>query len=412
MDGVERELRRLFFLTFLPFWTLWLQGQADDWDEHYQAPPGYRRVGRRACQVQGFFGWSTLWRDYYYHKDQRGFCPADGALGLVDSFTPDLACLLSVAAALEPFERAQQIMDRFSGMEVEGRQIQRLVQTVGPCAVSWARPTPANEAVSVFYISYDGTGVPIVARELGGRPGKQPDGTAKTREVKLGCVFTQHITDEKGRPVRDPDSTTYVASFQTAQEFGAIIRQEALRRGMALALKVVVLFDGAQWTSELARVNFPDAIHILDFYHAMVHLHALAEWLEGKDTPEKRRLVGRWKKLLLKDGVGKVIQQAQSLRSTHRRNRKQINQEIGYLMNHQEWMLYGTYREAGYFIGSGVVEAGCKTVVGGRLKCSGMHWTEQGALHVLALRCLVLSNLFETFWSDFVAGLANEMPGT
>ena len=69
-------------------------------------------------------------------------------------------------------------------------------------------------------------------------------------------------------------------------------------------------------------------------------------------------------------------------------------------------MLYKTYRKAGYFIGSGVVEAGCKTVVGQRLKCSGMHWTEEGALHVLALRCLVLSGLFEAFGSDFVSGLS------
>jgi hypothetical protein len=71
-------------------------------------------------------------------------------------------------------------------------------------------------------------------------------------------------------------------------------------------------------------------------------------------------------------------------------------------------MLYGTYRRAGYFLGSGVVEAGCKSVVGARLKCSGMHWTEEGAAHVLALRCLVLSGLFDAFWSDFVRQLASE----
>ena len=321
LDGVERQLRQLFFAAFLPLWTQWLQCRADDWDRQYHPPNGYRRVGRRSLQVQGFFGWAALERDYYHHDDRQGFFPADGALGLVDSYTPDLAGLLTVAAALHPFERAQQIVDRFSGIQVTGRQIQRLVQTVGPSAVPWVRPTPEGKPVPVFYISYDGTGVPIVTGELEGRPGKQADGSAKTREVKLGCVFTQHITDEKGRPVRDPDSTTYVASFQTAQDFGATIRQEALRRGMPQARKVVVLFDGALWTSELARTNFPDAIHILDFYHAMVHLHALAEWLEGKDTPEKRRLVSRWKKLLLKDGVGKIIQQAQNLSSTHRRHR-------------------------------------------------------------------------------------------
>ena len=204
LDGVERQLRALFFAAFLPFWAQWLQDQVDTLDAQETPPPGYRRAGRRPRHVQGFFGWTLLERDYYYNG-QRGFAPADGALGLVGSYTPDLAYLLSVAAALEPFEAAQQLLQRFSGIEVAGRQIQRLVQIVGPKALAWERPTPQAQAVPVFYISFDGTGVPIVSRELRGRSGKQPDGTAKTREVKLGCAFTQHGRDEKGRPVRDPD---------------------------------------------------------------------------------------------------------------------------------------------------------------------------------------------------------------
>jgi hypothetical protein len=119
-------------------------------------------------------------------------------------------------------------------------------------------------------------------------------------------------------------------------------------------------------------------------------------------------LVSRWKKLLLKDRVTLVIEQARHLGQSRPAQAEAIQREIGYLVNHQEWMLYGTYRRAGYFIGSGVVEAGCKTVVGKRLKCSGMHWTQEGASHVLALRCLVLSGLFDTFWSDFVRHLASD----
>jgi len=404
LDGVERQLRALFFAAFLPIWAEWLQDQADAIDHDPAPPPGYHRVGRRVRHVQGFFGWAALERDYYYNG-QRGFAPADQALGLVGSYTPDLAYLLALAAALEPFEAAQQLLERFSGIQVVGRQIQRLMATLGPAARAWLRPTPQAQAVPVLYVSFDGTGVPIVSRELRGRKGKQPDGSAKTREAKLGCVFTQHGKDQRGRPVRDPASTTYVGSFQTAAEFGALIRREALRRGMAGAVKVVVIVDGANWTAELARVNFPDALWILDFYHAMVHLHALAEALEGKDIPAKKQLASRWKKLLLKDQVGRVIEQARQMASIRQANAQAVQQEIGYLENHREWMRYGTYRRAGYFIGSGVIEAGCKTVVGERLKCSGMHWTEEGASHVLALRCLVLSGLFDAFWTDFIRSL-------
>ena len=68
-------------------------------------------------------------------------------------------------------------------------------------------------------------------KELAGRKGKQPDGTAKTRQVYLGCVFTQHRTDEKGHPVRDYQSTTYVSSFKPIEEFGPLLRQEAIPPG-------------------------------------------------------------------------------------------------------------------------------------------------------------------------------------
>ena len=323
LDGVERQLRTLFFAAFLPLWTQWLQEQADTIDRDAVPPPGYHRAGRRIRYVQSFFGWAALERDYYY-DGTRGFAPADRALGLVGSYTPDLAYLLALAAALEPFETAQQVLERFSGIQVVGRQIQRLMAVVGPAAAAWEPPTPQATAVPVLYVSFDGTGVPIVSRELRGRKGKQSDGTAKTREAKLGCVFTQHGRDERGRPIRTPASTTYVGSFQTAADFGVLIRQEAQRRGMACALRVVVIVDGAKWTFELARTHFPDAVWILDFYHALVHLHALAEALEGKDTPAKKQLVSRWKKLLLKDQVERVVAQARQMSQCHQANAEAI----------------------------------------------------------------------------------------
>ena len=118
-----------------------------------------------------------------------------------------------------------------------------------------------------MYDSADGTGVPMVPEELAGRPGKQADGTAKTRQVYLGCVFTQHKTDAEGHPVRDWDSTTYVSSFQSIDEFGPCLRQEAIRRGMGAAGQVVLLIDGAAGLENMGKLNFKDSIQIVDFYH-------------------------------------------------------------------------------------------------------------------------------------------------
>src|SRR5207248_9176126 len=98
-------------------------------------------------------------------------------------------------------------------------------------------PEPGD--AQIMYVSGDGTGVPMRREELAGRQGKQPDGTAKTRQAYLGCVFTQHKRDEKGRPIRDHDSTSYLSTFGTAEDLGILLRREARRRGSGTVKKIV-----------------------------------------------------------------------------------------------------------------------------------------------------------------------------
>ncbi|MDI6775600.1 MAG: hypothetical protein QME60_09520, partial [Verrucomicrobiota bacterium] len=180
---------------------------------------------------------------------------------------------------------------------------------------AWAqarKPDPDQQPIPVMYVSYDSTGVPMIREELAGRKGKQPDGTAKTREIKLGCVFTQHVRDEKGFPLRDPDSSSYLASFAEAEDFGILMRQEAFRRGMAKAKVVVVIGDGAAWIWTLAKTNFRFAVQILDFYHACEHLFSLCEALFS-DPADVRAHFKRWKTSFKRNGVLKVVTQAQAL---------------------------------------------------------------------------------------------------
>jgi hypothetical protein len=79
---------------------------------------------------------------------------------------------------------------------------------------------------------------------------------------------------------------------------------------------------------------------------------------------------------------------------------EEARKQIGYFETNQSRMLYGSFREAGYFIGSGVIEAGCKTVVGQRVKQSGMLWSVRGADNVLAVRCAVMNRAFDGFWQQ------------
>lgn len=378
-----------------------LQQAAERVDAHYQPKPGERRKGRETIRVQGIFGSFDLSRDYYYHagKDQ-GHYPADAALGLEVSYTPALAKLICLEGADEPtYLKAERHLEQTGGIPVSARQIQRVVQRVGRSAQAWQeRPAqPGRCDAPVMYVSADGTGVPMVPEELIGRRGKQADGKAKTRQVYLGCVFTQHRVDEQGHPVRDWESTTYVSSFKSSDEFGPCLRQEALRRGMAGAGEVVLLIDGAQALEHLGRQNFKDCVQIVDFYHALEHAGHVLAALIGKEHPDYKAQLRRWAKRLLKDQVQALIDQTHK-ECTGKPQAEAVEKELGYFVRNITRMQYGTFRAKGYFIGSGVVEAGCKTVIGGRCKQSGMFWSESGAENILALRCIYSSSRLEEFW--------------
>jgi len=384
-----------------------LQNAADRIDAAYQSKPGERRMGREAITPQGIFGSATLERDYYYHEGKKqGHYPADAALGLEGSNTPALARLICLEGAdASSYQKAENNLRETGGIEVSARQIQRLVQQVGAAAQTWQErearvPEPAAKAVPIMYVSGDGTGVPMRKEELAESVGKQPDGSAKTRMAYLGCVFTQHKRDEEGHPMRDHDSTTYVSTFGSIDEFGPLLRQEAIRRGLPLAMQVVLLIDGASGLANMGRLCFSTAIQIVDFYHAMEHAgKVLVALLGSKEHADYKSRLRHWAKQLLKDKVEKLMAQARQ-ECAGKSQAEAVEKELGYFVNNVTRMQYGTFRRQGFFIGSGVIEAGCKTVIGARCKQSGMFWGEPGAENILALRCIHSSQRLNQFWKE------------
>lgn len=379
-----------------------LQAAADQIDAAYQPKPGQHRKGREALQVEGIFGSFPLQRDYYYHPGKKqGHYPADAALGLEGACTPALAKLICLEGADQSsYQQAENHLRDTGGIHVDGRQIQRVVQRVGAEAQAWQerRAQPGSCDASVLYVSADATGVPMRKEELVGRAGKQSDGSAKTRSAYLGCVFTQHQTDEKGRPVRDYESTTYVSNLGPLEDFGPMLRQEAIRRGMGQAQQVVLLIDGAIGLENMGLLNFQDAIQIVDFYHGAEHAAKVVEALLGsKEHPEYKPRRSRWVRRLLGNGVENLIKETRQ-ECARKPQAEAVEEELGYFINNLERMKYRTFRRQGFFIGSGVIEAGCKTVIGSRCKQSGMFWGEAGAENILALRCIHSSRRLEPFW--------------
>jgi len=262
--------------------------------------------------------------------------------------------------------------------EVIGEQMEAVCRRQSAASLSGkivVLPTP----VPKMYIAIDGTGVPMVARETEARQGKDPSGKAKTREAKLGCVFTQTTVDAEGWPVRDDNSTSYVGAIESAEEFGPRIFTEAIRRGIRSAEMVIVLGDGAPWIWTLAAVHFPEATQIVDLYHAREHLCDLGKVLYEPESPKAKDWARTRIDELDAGGIEAVLAALRRLRPTASNAQDELRKATEYLKTNAERMRYDQFRQRGLFVGSGVVEAGCKTIIGRRLKQSGMHWTVRGA---------------------------------
>lgn len=365
--------------------------------------PGQRAYPERACQVLSILGPIQLRRTYYHPAGPQGSFPLDQALGLMGGFTPGAARLISRTAAQLAYGQSSDQLYELAGLRVDASQIQRLVQDAGTKAQLLL---PLIEAVSVqpeqrFYLSVDGTGVPMVVEELQGRPGRAADGKAKTREIKLAALFTQTKLDEEGRPLRDPSSTTYLASFACASEFGLQLRQAAQARAIARAAQIILIGDGAAWIWELGRSCFPQALQILDYYHASEHVSDLAKLLSA-DAGSAQNWALCWRSLLYDGQTDEVLSQARAMAGE--KPPEQVQRELDYLERNRARMDYGRFREQGLFIGSGVVEAGCKRIIGQRLKQSGMFWSERGACAVATLRAALLSaDTWDPLWKQLLA---------
>src|SRR6266576_456891 len=159
---------------------------------------------------------------------------------------------------------------------------------------------------------------------------------------------------------------------------------------------VVVLTDGARYNRTIIQTHFHDAVHIVDLFHAYEHLTALAQILWGPEAKAPKA----WRDWLEAGDIGRLICQAGKQLPASAKSKKSMLQQLRYFENNAPQMRYAEYREKKFFVGSGVVEAGCRTVIGERLKQFGMRWSVRGANAIIALRCCILSGRFEDFWAS------------
>ncbi len=373
-----------------------------------------RYKGMRTKPLLTVLGRAEMRRAYYWcSRCQQGQFSADTALDVENTeLSPGVRRMLTlVGSECSSFERGREQMKLLAGLEVTTKAVERTTESIGADiarreqdtiqqALQQELPIAVGQGIRVMYVQMDGTGVPMVSKELEGRTGKGSNGRAHTREVKLGCVFTQTKVDAEGWPVRDENSTTYTGAIETAEEFSRRLYTEAQQRGWDRAQKKVVMGDGAEWIWNRTQEIFPGATEIVDLYHARQHLWELSSKLYPSDVAAKRRWVMSHQHFLDDGKIEPLVNRLRTLGAERLELAKDIETEAHYFERNAARMRYPKFRQQGLFVGSGVIEAGCKTLIGSRLKRSGMFWTVRGANAIIAVRCCRHSREFDDYWES------------
>ncbi len=390
------------------------------------ADPGYR--GPRVPCGQGHQAEFTAYREkvidtvlgpitltrawYHCAACGHGLAPRDAQLGLArQSMSPGLAAITDLAAAHGPFAKASRMLETMAGVHLTAKRVERSAEASGAAAAAAVRdraqaitartlvPLPPSPLPDKLYACIDGSGVPVTAKETVGRDGKGADGRARTREVKLAVFFTQDKLDDKGYPVRDRDSSSYIATFEPAHVFAGLVEAEGIRRGARHVRQFTILGDGAAWIWGIASSKSPEATQIVDIWHAREHLHDLASLLEFMLGDQREDwLAARLDDLDHGDIDG--ISAAARVYPLLGSKKDELDTALGYFQTNAPRMRYKWFRSRGLFVGSAVVEAGCKAVIGQRLKQSGMRWTINGASAIATLRCHQVTCPDDRIWQQ------------
>ncbi len=401
-----------------------------------------RLVGEREKTVLTMLGKVTLHRPYYQcmekEKEQNGeeatTCrhgevPVDKLWGLEHGRTsPGVQKIVSYFGASQTLSEIAEALEMVLPFSIPARQVLHLLQPVGEAlmrqeeeqvkkmkqeAVQKQSSAPPEgkhqQRVSRrWYVELDGVmarmrrgSVPMVKEEKD-RPGDV------YREIKVGAVF--EATRGRNRSelvpgvfVDEAGPIEYVARRTTAEDFGYFLYHLAQTCGVQEGDEVVVLGDGAAWIWRLAQEHFPQAVHIVDLWHAREHVWKVANAVYGRG----KQPAATWAKQAcdwLSEGNMEVlihaIEDLPPIAPEAGASRSVPEIEADYFRTNAKRMQYPAFRAKGMHLGSGIAEAACKTVVSTRAKRSGMRWTPQGLDAVLALRTTVLNKTYRAFWQQ------------
>jgi hypothetical protein len=387
------------------------QDRSDYTGPQLACPCGARAsyVDRRSKTFQTVLGPVELDRAYYHCSVcEHGFCPRDRSLGIQrTSLSPGVLRMVGAVGARVSFEEGSILLAELAGVAVGAKQVERYAEALGrEVADDETRDSAPMEQTPLpptLYLGMDGTGIPVRASEVVGRAGKQADGSAKTREVKICTVWSAEGRDEEGRSVRDQGSVSYSAAIESAatpdasgvrSEFSERVLREADRRRFCQAERTAVIGDAAPWIWNIAQELFPQAIQIVDRFHVKEHLSDLAKILHPGNPSQAKSWAAQRNDQLDEGKLSAILGALRPFMESSDEARKCYH----CIRRNRHRMRYPRFHRMSLCTSSGIVEAGCKVAITTRVKRTGMHWTVLGSNAIIALRCCILSGRFEDFW--------------
>ena len=301
--------------------------------------------------------------------------PRDMLLGIGSgNYSVGVVALSSEVAAAFSFQASEDFLARRFGLDLCCKQVQRLAQRTGGVISS-------NELALAESVAVDKTS--IVSAEQPELLTVSADGLMVNSDGGWTEMKCASLISGYGRST--------IASMERSEKFGELLYLEAMRRGAGNAGDVVFVADGAAWIWKLAAHHFPNAVEIVDWYHATQHLWQIGSAWYGDGTGKARGWVERNKARLMEDGVDRVISSIKQWKPTDEEGQRVKRENLHYFTTNAHRMLYATYREMGYPIGSGSVESACKQYGEGRLKQAGMRWKRPGIEAIAHLRSALLN---------------------
>lgn len=351
---------------------------------------------QRAIQVHTLLGRVQVQRPYYLCPAcHQGQAPLDAAWGVcANSVSAGLEQVLARLGVSMPFGEAAELAAWLLPVAVSPTTVASATERVGQAiaaaeaqaeATAWNQeapqpPTTPAAGPERMYVSVDGTMVHL--------------GEEGWKEAKLGTFYITrvHPTKQTGEaPAVRAEQHSFVTDLCDAEAFGRLVWLEADRRGVLQATEVVVIGDGSHWIWNLAAEHFPQAVQIVDWYHASQYVWNAAHACYGVGTTAATAWAEARLNTLWDGEVETVLAEMQPLVG----RAEAVQEAITYLTNNRERMRYATFRAAGLQIGSGSIESGCKQVIGARLKQAGMRWSRPGARAVAKARAWCKSGRWE-----------------